>query len=89
MGELLTKIDSREISEWMAYERAFGPVGDMYLYATLGSIQEQLQLVAYLQGGMYDENPAPTPERWPRPDELLAETLDDESMDREEFDQQF
>ena len=84
--ELLTKLDSREIAEWMAYERAFGPVGNMYTHATLGSIQEQLQLVAFLQGGMFEENPAPEPQRWPRPDELLAGQLEDEGMDRVEFD---
>lgn len=84
--ELLSKLDSYEVTEWMAYERAFGPIGDMYIHATLSSIQEQLQLVAYLQGGQYSENPAPEPQRWPRPDQLLKGQLVDEGMDRADFD---
>lgn len=38
MGELLARVDSRELTEWEAYERVAGPVGDErldYLFAML------------------------------------------------------
>lgn len=66
--ELLRRIDSREITEWEAYERAHGPLGNMYSNEALASIHEQLQIANALKGAEFgDENPIPDPEKYPRP----------------------
>jgi hypothetical protein len=40
---MLRHVDSDELSEWMAYERAFGPLGNEWTASALIAIYAQLQ----------------------------------------------
>lgn len=73
------RMDSRELSEWQAYERAVGPIGRQYADDMLASIHEQLQFLSYLTGAQYGENPAPEPQRVPRPNEIFVEPAEESS----------
>lgn len=71
-------MDSREYSQWMAFERAHGPINGEWSEEALASIQEQLQQLSYLlsQAKFTDKThrrgPVPKPERYPRPYESLT-----------------
>lgn len=70
-------MDSVEYSQWMAFERAYGPINGEWDQEALANIQEQLQSIAYLlsQAHFTDKThrrgPIPKPERYPRPNESL------------------
>lgn len=91
--ELLDRIDSRELAEWDAFERAYGPLGNSYEHEALASIQEELQKIQYIigMGHFGEENPVPKPDPYPRPRDVFKEKVEDDSeyMDQAEFDKQF
>lgn len=72
--QLLHSMDSAEISEWQAYERAFGPLDRAYGDDMLARIHEQLQLLTHVQGaaGAGKQNPIPPPKRVPRPPDVFV-----------------
>lgn len=72
--QLLASMDSAEISEWQAYERAFGPLDRAYGDDMLARIHEQLQLLTHVQGaaGGGKDNPIPEPKRVPRPPDVFV-----------------
>lgn len=72
VGQLLASIDSRELTEWMAFEQAYGPVDDGYANDTLAAIHEQLQSIAVMVGAQLEDNPAPEPRHYPRPVEVFT-----------------
>lgn len=43
--EMLSRISSHELSEWEAYERAHGPLGDAYAHYKLAELHELLQAI--------------------------------------------
>lgn len=54
VGEMLARVDSRELTEWEAYERVAGPVGDerldhlfAMLQATIGNVNRSKKQKAY------------------------------------------
>lgn len=54
VGELLARIDSRELTEWEAYERVAGPLGQerldhlfAMLQATIGNVNRSRKQKAY------------------------------------------
>jgi hypothetical protein len=58
VGELLARIDSRELTEWEAYERLAGPVGDerldhlfAMLQATIANVNRGKNQKAYESSG--------------------------------------
>jgi hypothetical protein len=63
---MLDSMGSSELTEWMAYERLVGPLGDSYAQEMLASITELLQQLIILTAQAKDENV----ERVPRPHEL-------------------
>jgi hypothetical protein len=71
-------MSSYELSQWMAFERAHGPIGDEWSNEALAQIQEQLQQLSYLlsQAKFTDKThrkgPVPRPERFPRPYESVT-----------------
>jgi hypothetical protein len=73
-------MDSYEFSQWMAFERATGPINGEWSDEALASIQEQLQQLSYLlsQAKFTDKThrkgPVPKPERFPRPYESINKT---------------
>lgn len=67
---MLSEISSRQVAEWMAYERVEGPLDGSLRDDVLAGIHEQLQLIARLTGAQFKQNPAPEPEHVPRPHEL-------------------
>jgi hypothetical protein len=79
--ELLNRMNSRELTEWMAYERHAGPLGPQWRYELLSSLHEQLQQLNYLfsQANFTDKNkkkgPVPKPEKYPRPHESYRRQL--------------
>lgn len=90
---MLTCIDSHEIAEWRAFEKAFGPLRDEWRDEALASIHEQLQLIARLigQGFFGEESPvtefAPVPrpaETFLHEDEVPAGTDEDAAKSKEE-----
>lgn len=72
--QLLRSMDSLEVSEWQAYERAFGPLGTTYSDDMLAHIHEQLQLLTHVLGAVNtpkgEENPVPAPKDVPRPPDV-------------------
>ena len=71
-------MDSIEYSQWMAFERAHGPINGEWSAEALASIQEQLQQISYLLGQAHftdkthKRGPIPKPEQFPRPYEYLT-----------------
>lgn len=70
--ELLATHTSVELAEWQAFDRVYG-FGDEHLHNVLADIHEQVQLTNHLLGAAHftpedepDENPVPSPERYPR-----------------------
>lgn len=74
---MLHSMDSVEYSQWIAYERAHGPLDGSWDAEATASIQEQLQQLSYLlsQAKFTDKThrkgPVPKPERFPRPHEAM------------------
>lgn len=96
VGELLDRIDAKEITEWMAYELVTGPLDSKYSDDMLANIHEQLQMLTRFVGAQLEDengdNPAPAPQRVKRAHELFSprEELDpDATDDPEVFDRNF
>lgn len=74
---MLNSMDSVEFSQWMAFERAHGPINGEWTSETLANAVEQLHTIAYLLGQAHftdkthKRGPIPKPERYPRPNESL------------------
>lgn len=83
--EMLYRVSSRELSEWMAYEQAFGPIGPRYDSELLAGIHEQMQFANKMTGG----EEYPEPRKVPRPTEFFLPPEDEEVMSVEEFNRQF
>ncbi|WP_432001233.1 hypothetical protein [Streptomyces sioyaensis] len=47
--QVLASVTSRELAEWVAYERAYGPIDLMWTNETLAQIHELLQNLLYVQ----------------------------------------
>lgn len=77
-------MDSLEITEWKAFERAHGPIGREWEHETLASIQEQIQFLTRVVGGQYEENPAPEPKRYPRPNEMFLPQEEQQAAEEEQ-----
>lgn len=84
--DLLASMDSMELAEWQAFERALGPIGPEYNQGTLAAIHEQLQAIAWLVGAQFEENPVSEPRSWPRPAELFNPT-EAQRVEREQQDE--
>lgn len=79
--EMLERTSAYEITEWMAYERAFGPLDDGYTWEALAALHEQLQLACRLLGAQFDgENPAPDQQHYPRPSESFVPQEDEAEL---------
>lgn len=81
VGEMLSRISSYEITEWMAYEKAQGPLLSEYRDDMLASIHEQLQFLCHLYGSQFEENPVDEPVKLPRPNDLYDWVKRDEVDD--------
>lgn len=70
-------MDSIEYSQWMAFERVYGPINGEWDKEAMAAMVEKLHTIAYLlsQANFTDKNhrkgPIPKPERYPRPNESL------------------
>lgn len=84
VDEVLARHTSRELAEWAAYERYAGPIDRSYDREVLANIHEQLQYLNRLTGAAHftdkknKNNPAPEPERYPRPSELYQRASEKE-----------
>lgn len=83
---MLDHIDSYEISEWMAFEHAFGPIGPEYRDEALALIHDQLQLLCSMYGAVnwQDKNPVGEPKPIPRPSQVF---LKEPEKDKDEYDE--
>lgn len=79
MDELLRKIPSYELTQWKAYERAFGPLGNFYAADVWAGIHEQLQRIAAL----LTEGGKATVERLPRPMEVYKVALERQEIEEQ------
>lgn len=89
VNELLTRVSSYELTQWMAFERVNGPLGRQYSEDMLANIHEQLQAIQFILGRMSagEDSPVPAPHRMLRPHEVLMphnEQVSDE-MDLDSF----
>jgi hypothetical protein len=66
VNEMLGSLSSNELTEWLAYEKVAGPLGNAYLAEILAAIQEQLQHLSILTA--QDKNARV--QHVPRPHEL-------------------
>lgn len=69
---MLASLNSREISEWRAYELTNGPVGAQYEQNALAEIHEMLQQLARILIAQHanDQDDIPSIQHFPRPNEL-------------------
>lgn len=77
---MLECIDSYEISEWMAYEKAFGPIGPDYRDRALAAIHTQIRQLCIMYGqvhtdGDFDADDIPI---IPMPDEIYKSDFPEE-----------
>jgi hypothetical protein len=94
--ELLDRISSPELAEWMAYQKLNGPIDSTYSDDALAQIHEVLQYLLRLTGAQYEDNPAPNPRHFPRSYEFYdpivraklkaAHDEEEQIMSREEVD---
>lgn len=88
---MLNSMDSMEYSQWMAFERAHGPLRGEWEQEAMANMMEQLHTIAYLisQAKFTDKThrrgPIQKPERYPRPNESLRKLGD--SSYRDDVDQ--
>lgn len=79
----MERISSRELSEWMAYEREDGPIGARWQDEAIAAIHEQLQRLNHLQGAAHftdrkhKKNPVPSPKHYTRPYEIFEKDRPD------------
>lgn len=83
---MLRHVDSLELSEWMAYERANGPLDGKWTASALIAIYEQLQLANRIEAAKRtDDVPDPVPLHPPtefyRDDESRGVEEDDDDDD--------
>jgi hypothetical protein len=90
--DMLNSMDSVELSHWMAFEKAHGPLYGEWEGEALAAIQEQLQQIGYLLGQAHftdkthKRGPVEKPERYARKTETLRRTpLPLEDLDEEEW----
>lgn len=91
VGELLERIDARELTEWQAFEVVHGPIGPEWRDNALAEVHEELQHIAYLLQAVNtekkDQSRIPKPQRYPRPglgsDDDGGDALDDEDDETE------
>jgi hypothetical protein len=80
--EMLSRIDSRELTEWVAYEEEFGPVGSRYSDEILAQLKDLLHQYAYQSVGANvpsgKKNPIPEPEATVRPHEWARKAREQE-----------
>ena len=87
--QMLAVVSSRELAEWEAYERAYGPIGKRYSEEALANIADTLAILLRHYGEQFDENPVPVPRKYPRPDEWFKAPVGDDIQDHAEFDRNF
>lgn len=73
VAEMLDRIDSRELTEWVAYEHMFGPLGSQYADNQLASIEERLVFLTEVTGKRGSKQQPKPPNPVPRPWELNKE----------------
>jgi hypothetical protein len=77
---MLDEMSSREYTEWLAFERMNGPIGDTWRDEVLAGIHELIQYQNHMFGQAnftdkkHPRNPVPKPERYVRPHEAYAKT---------------
>lgn len=88
VDEMLERITSPELTEWEAYERAYGPLGSVYSENKLAELHELMQ--ALLLSFSTEENKG-TVKRQPRPHEVweaMVEAQAEADMTDEEREEQ-
>lgn len=91
VNDLLNKVSSYELSQWMAFEKVNGPLGQQYSDDMSANIHEQLQAIQFILGRMSagEESPVPPPHRVLRPHEVLThkyeEVEDPDLLDMDSF----
>lgn len=89
---MLHSMDSVEYSQWMAFERANGPINGEWSQEAQANVAEQLHTIAYLLGQAHftdkthKRGPIPKPEHYPRPHESLKKYGSDfiDEIDKDE-----
>jgi hypothetical protein len=76
--EVLARHSAMELAEWAAYEHAYGPLDGAWRDEVMAQMHELTQLVAYLSGCQFEENPAPKPRPLQRPGLLRQPQSEDE-----------
>ena len=85
--ELLETTDSYELSEWMAYENAFGPLGNEYRDDMLAAQHEMLQALRHTMGHLWsgEDNEIPEPVKLPRPNDLYDKVFKDPEDEEDDY----
>lgn len=74
-------MDAREIGEWRAYERCYGPLGNVWRDEVLAEIHELLQTQNRLTGqahftdNTHSDSGVPEPEHFSRPYEVFDKAM--------------
>lgn len=88
VGVMLRSMSSKELSQWAAFEKLSGPLGQHYSDEMLASLHEQGQMTNYLLGAIYaswteQSNPVAPPEALTRPNQIFADKPDEEELQEE------
>lgn len=74
VGELLARTTSAELTEWQAYEVAYGPVGPAYRDEALASLADLIEQTNYLLQAVNtdqkDRDRIPQAGPYPRPHQI-------------------
>lgn len=73
VDEMLARTPSYRLTEWMAYEQLFGPLGSQYESNQLASIEERLAYLTEVTAKKGSKQQAKSPEHVPRPWELYED----------------
>jgi hypothetical protein len=86
--KVMACLSARQFSEWMAYEKAFGPIDRNYDQEMLAQLHELLQVNNQLTGAAITKkgkkNPAGKFRRVPRAHEMFDPHFDEDDFDEEE-----
>jgi hypothetical protein len=85
VAEMLSRISARELSMWMAYEQAFGPLDNRYRDDVAAATHEMLQTLRHFMGEIWVDgnNPAPEPKQLARPNEYYSKARHEDDNDSE------
>lgn len=84
VGELLERTSARELAEWMAFERAYGPLGNSYMERTLADVVDAVERLSVTFQVCLGSDPDDVVQRVPIPRPEDVYRSEDEAADEDD-----